>query len=47
MENCVARSLSFQIAAHLERITEQIEQDSDFAQWLVTEYKPIAGGWQY
>ena len=21
--------------------------DDDFARWLATEYKPIAGGWMY
>jgi len=22
-------------------------RDDDFARWLATEYKPIAGGWMY
>jgi hypothetical protein len=40
-------SVTSQITAQIERLTEQIRQDPGFAKWLVEEYKPIAGGWQY
>jgi hypothetical protein len=27
--------------------SEHLRSDPTFAQWLETEYVPIAGGWQY
>lgn len=26
---------------------ELLEADPEFANWLETEYRPLAGGWQY
>jgi len=40
-------SVSSKTAMQIARLAERIQQDPGFAKWLVEEYKPIAGGWQY
>lgn len=47
MKKLMAVSVSSQIAAEINRLSEQMRRDPEFAKWLVEEYKPIAGGWQY
>ncbi len=47
MQKPTATPVSMQIAAQLGQLTEQIRQDPEFAKWLIEEYTPIAGGWQY
>jgi hypothetical protein len=47
MQSVVVTSLSSQAAEHITRLCDQVKIDQQFAKWLVEEYKPIAGGWQY
>lgn len=35
------------LAAYKANNAERLKGVPDFAEWLETEYVPIAGGWQY
>ena len=40
-------SVSAIVSRYREANSSLLEERPDFAAWLATEYKPLAGGWQY